>query len=95
MWIGLLGVLAVLGLGFLLFRPRPLFRIRVRDGEVIVVGRVPAGFVTDCERIFADTGVRDGAVSGHARGDGVRLRFAGGIRREHEQRYRNAWLLHV
>ena len=88
-------VVVVVFVGYLLLRPRPLFRIRIRGGEMMVDGRVSPGFVTDCERIFRDTGVENGAVSGEGVSEGIRLHFSGAIRREHRQRYRNAWQLYA
>ncbi|MHC4654766.1 MAG: DUF3634 family protein [Planctomycetota bacterium] len=48
--------LVILGLVlFLLFRPKAIFVIKIRDGKVKVIkGKVPRGFIEDCEHLASE-----------------------------------------
>ena len=86
---------AVIVLVVYLFRPRPAFTVRIRNGRATTArGKVYPGFLSDCEAICADCDLHRGAIRGIADGEVIRLRFSAGIPTAHHQRFRNSFNIH-
>jgi len=70
----------------------PKFVVRIRNGAVASTrGRVPRGFLGDCNEIASHFEITNGTVYGTNSKHGVRLSFSLGIPRESHQRFRNAF----
>ena len=75
--------------------PRPEFIVAVDDGRVALRrGKVPRGFLEECQRLCVENGIRQGRVSGSRGTAGIELRFSGNIAAADQQRFRNIWSLH-
>ena len=73
---------------------RTLFKLSIRDGEVLVVsGRVPVRFLQDVREVVRDEALTRGSVSAVARETGAGLTFWG-IPEGPQQRLRNAFRLY-
>ena len=73
---------------------RTLFKLSVRDGDVLVVkGRVPIRFLHDVREVIADEGIKKATISAVASEHGASLSFSG-IPEGPQQRMRNAFRLY-
>jgi hypothetical protein len=76
------------------FGSRTLFKLSIRNGEVLVVsGRVPVRFLQDVREVTADEKLTRGTVSAVARAHGAGLSFSG-LPEGPQQRLRNAFRLY-
>jgi hypothetical protein len=89
--------LALLGLIlFLLFRPKPVFVLKIENGKVRVIkGKVPRGFIEDCERLISENDLRRGTIKAVKMSGRVSLRFSYSIPKRHHQQFRNAYGFHI
>jgi hypothetical protein len=57
--------------------PKPLFIIDIREQNIFIKkGKVPAGFIQDCEGTIAAEEIPDLKIKGFATQDGVSLKFS-------------------
>lgn len=90
-WVGLLVAAAVL---WWAVSGRALFKLSIRDGEVLVVkGRVPVRFLQDVREVVADERLARGTITAVARQHGAGLSFSG-VPEGPQQRLRNAFRLY-
>ncbi len=69
-----------------------VFAIRVTDGAGKVKwGKVPAGFVRECERLCKENNIKKATIKGVRRGRRIRLEFSYHIHKRQRQKFRNAW----
>lgn len=90
-WLLLLGGAALL---WWMVSGRTLFKLSIRDGELLVVsGRVPVRFLQDVRAVVEDERLTRGSISAVAREHGAGLEFWG-IPEGPQQRLRNAFRLY-
>lgn len=89
--------LALLGLIlFLLLRPKAVFVLKIACGKVRVInGRVPRGFIEDCERLISENNLRRGKIRAVKMSGRISLRFSYSIPKRHHQQFRNAYRFHI
>jgi len=89
--------LALLGLIlFLLLRPKAVFALKIRNDQVRVInGKVPRGFIEDCQRLISENNLRQGTIRAVKMSGRVSLRFSYSIPKRHHQQFRNAYGFHI
>jgi hypothetical protein len=92
----LLGLLLLVAIAVALLWPRPVFVIVIAgDGVRLARGKVPRGFLEECQTLVSECGLRQGRVSGQRSHGRVELRFSGGFPEADRQRFRNVWSLYA
>ena len=80
---------------FLLFRPKAVFVLEIRDAQVKVIrGKVPRGFIEDCEHLVSEATLRKGTFKGVRISGRISLRFSYNIPKQFHQQFRNAYRFH-
>jgi hypothetical protein len=75
-------------------RPRPVFVVRITDGEPhAVAGTVTPAFLQRVREVAARCGVTTGRVTGSAHGRRIRLSFSRHIPERARQQLRNWWVM--
>jgi hypothetical protein len=89
--------LAILGFTlFMLFRPKAVFVLKIRNGKVRVIkGRVPRGFIEDCQQLVSENNLRRGTIRAVKMSGRVSLRFSYSIPKRNHQQFRNAYRFHI
>jgi hypothetical protein len=88
----ILGLVALIAAVVYLIWWRPLFKIQIREGRVLVrFGKVSQRFLAECNRLLASREAPDGWIRGVRRDDGVALRFSRSIPESLHQPIRNLW----
>ncbi|MFZ5480105.1 MAG: DUF3634 family protein [Myxococcota bacterium] len=91
---GYLLLFAIVGAVVWYFSSRTMFKLSVRDGQVLVVkGRVPIRFLQDVREVVSHHAVGNCTISGVAREHGAGLAFSGDIDEGSQQRLRNTFRL--
>ena len=89
--------LSIMGLIlFLLLRPKAVIVLKIENGKVRVIkGKVPRGFIEDCERLISENNLRRGTIRAVKISGRVSLRFSYSIPKRHHQQFRNAYRFHI
>ena len=85
-------LLAVAGIAWVLISPRPLFKVRVRNGQAEAVrGTVKSDFLHRVAELAAADEIRSATICGYANGSLIRLRFSGEVTPGGRQKLLNWW----
>ncbi len=77
------------------FRPKPRFIVRIRDGRPIATrGKVPAAFLADCQRALDELNIHGGTIKGYGPPHRTTLKFSRQIPVADHQSLRNVWHLY-
>lgn len=72
--------------------PRPLFTVRVRNGEPLAShGHVTGAFLARVREVAGEHNVRVGLIVGVVKGDRIRVTFSGHFPPAAQQQLRNWW----
>jgi len=76
----------------LILLPKAVFVIRISEGKIHVKkGRVPKGFISDCELLACENNVTHLTIRGTRKRGIITLKFSGRIPDSLQQRFRNVW----
>ena len=94
-WLVPLGVLGLVAAAlWYAARPRNVFTLRIKNGNVAADGTVTRSFIHEVEEVCRRASVARGEIRGQMRGRAIVLAFSGPIPGDCRQQLRNLWHMH-